>query len=77
MDHIIYHLIRLSLQSTIWAKGRKSRTEGDGYTSYYHNATKPTSFTLSLTWNFAGGKKVRQRAEAESIQQYNKIEEKK
>ena len=69
--------LRLSLQSTIWAKGRKSRTEGDGYTSYYHNATKPTSFTLSLTWNFAGGKKVRQRAEAESIQQYNKIEEKK
>ena len=69
--------LRLSLQSTIWAKGRKSRTEGDGYTSYYHNATKPTSFTLSLTWNFSGGKKVRQRAEAESIQQYNKIEEKK
>ena len=30
-----------------------------------------------MTWNFAGGKKVRQRAEAESIQQYNKIEEKK
>ena len=69
--------LRLSLQSTIWAKGRKSRTEGDGYTSYYHNATKPTSFILSLTWNFSGGKKVRQRAEAESIQQYNKIEEKK
>lgn len=69
--------LRLSLQSTIWAKGRKSRTEGDEYTSYYHNATKPTSFTLSLTWNFSGGKKVRQRAKAESIQQYNKIEEKK
>lgn len=69
--------LRVSLLSTIWAKGRKSRTEGDGYTSYYHNATKPTSFTLSLTWNFSGGKKVHQRAEAESIQQYNKIEEKK
>lgn len=69
--------LKLSLQSTVWAKGRKSRTEGEGYTSYYHNATKPTSFTLSLTWNFSGGKKVRQRAEAESIQQYNKIEEKK
>lgn len=69
--------LRLSLQSTIWAKGRKSRTEGEGYTSYYHNTTKPASFTLSLTWNFSGGKKVRQRAEAESIQQYNKIEEKK
>ena len=69
--------LKLSLQSTVWAKGRKSRTEGAGYTSYYHNATKPTSFTLSLTWNFSGGKKVRQRAEAESIQQYNKIEEKK
>ena len=69
--------LRLSLQSMIWAKGRKTKTEGDGYTSNYHNATKPTSFSLSLTWRFSGGKKVRQRAEAESIQQYNKIEEKK
>lgn len=69
--------LRLSLQSFIWAKGRKSRMEGEGYTSCYHNATKPTSFTFSLTWTFSGGKKVRQRAEAESIQQYNKIEEKK
>ena len=68
---------RLSLQSNIWSKGRKSRTEGEGYTSHYHNATKPTSFTFSVTWNFSGGKKVRHRMEAESIQQYNKIEEKK
>lgn len=69
--------LRLSLQSIILAKGRKSRTEGNGYTSYYHNSTKPTSFTFSITWSFAGGKKVRQRSEAESIQKYNKIEEKK
>ena len=68
---------RLSLQSNICGKGRKSRTEGEGYTSYYHNATNPTSFTLSATWKFSGGKNVRQRAEAVSIQQYNKIEEKK
>ena len=69
--------LRLSLQSNIWAKGRKSRTEGEGYTSFYHNATKPTSFTFSLTWSFSGGKNVRQRMEATGIQQYNKIEEKK
>lgn len=69
--------LRLSLQSTICAKGRKSRTEGDGYTSYYHNATKPTSFTFSITWSFSGGKNVRQRSEAKSIQQYKKIVEKK
>ena len=69
--------LRLSLQSNIWAKGRKSRTEGEGYTSFYHNATKPTSFTFSLTWSFSGGKNVRQRVEATGIQQYNKIEEKK
>lgn len=69
--------LRLSLQSTICAKGRKSRTEGQGYTSYYHNTTKPTSIALSLTWNFSGGKSVQKRSEAESTQQYKKIEEKK
>ena len=69
--------LRLSIQSTIWTQGRKSRTEGNGYTSYYHNATKSTSFTLSITWSFSGGKNVRKRSEAESIQQYNKIMEKK
>ena len=69
--------LRLSLQSTIWAKGRKSKTEGIGYTSYYHNRTKPTSFMFSITWNFSGNKNVHQRIEAESIQHYNKIEEKK
>ncbi len=69
--------LRLSLQSTVWAKGRKSRTEGAGYTSCYHNATKPTSFTFSVTWSFSGGKNVRQRSGAESIQQYSKIEERK
>lgn len=69
--------LRLSIQSTVCAKGRKSRTEGDGYTSYYHNTTKPTAFTFSITWSFSGGKNVRKRSEAESIQRYNKIVEKK
>lgn len=69
--------LRLSLQSTPCSKGRKSRTEGDGYTSYYHNTTKTTSFTFSITWSFSGGKNVSQRSEAKSIQQYNKIVEKK
>lgn len=69
--------LRFSLQSTIWAKGRQSRTEGNGYSSFYHNRTKATSFLFTVTWNFSGGKDVRQRIEAESIQQYNKIEEKK
>lgn len=67
--------LRLSLESTIWAKGRKSRTTGDAYTSYYRNTTKMTSFSFTLTWRFSGGKKVRQRDEAESVQDYNKIEE--
>ena len=69
--------LRLSLQSTLCSKGRKSRTEGDGYTSYYHNTTKTTSFIFSTTWSFSGGKNVSQRSEAKSIQQYNKITEKK
>lgn len=67
--------IRLSLESTIWAQGRKSMTVGDGYNIYYINTTKPTSFLLSLRWNFAGGKKVKKRVTAESIQEYNKLEE--
>lgn len=69
--------LRLSLQSTIWGRGRESRTTSDDYTSYYVNATKPTSFLLTVTWSFSGGKKVKQRSEAVSIQQYNQIQEKK
>jgi len=61
----------------MFSKGRESLTFGDGYTSRYHNATKTTSFTFDITWNFSGGKKVRQRIEAESLQDYNKIEERK
>lgn len=69
--------LRLSLQSTLWAKGRQRRTEGTDVTAYYHNQTSATSFLFGVTWNFSGGKKVRQRMEAESTQQYHQIEEKK
>lgn len=69
--------LRLSLTSYIYSKGRKSLTFSDSHTSRYHNATKTTAFTFDITWNFSGGKKVRQRIEAESIQDYNKIEERK
>lgn len=69
--------LRLSLSSNVFSKGRKSLTFDDSYTSRYHNATKTTSFTFDITWNFSGGKKVRQRIEAESLQDYNKIEERK
>ncbi len=69
--------LRLSLESTLWAKGRQRRTDGSDVTAYYHNRTKPTSFLFGVTWNFSGGKRVRQRMEAESTQQYHKIEEKK
>lgn len=67
--------MRLSLESTICTRGRKSMTIGDGYISRYHNITRPTSFTFSVTWNFSGGNNVHQRIEAESIQHYDKIEE--
>ncbi len=69
--------LRLSIQSTLWAKGRQKRTDGSDVTAYYHNRTKPTSFLFGVTWNFSGGKNVRQRIDAESTQQYHKIEEKK
>lgn len=72
-----HNKLRLSLESTLWAKGRQRRTDGSDVTAYYHNRTKPTSFLFGVTWNFSGGKKVRRRVEAESTQQYHKIEEKK
>ena len=68
--------LRLSLQSTLWAKGRQKRTDGSDVTAYYHNRTKPTSFLFGVTWNFSGGKKVRRRMDAESTQRYHKIGEK-
>ena len=72
-----HNKLRLSLESTLWAKGRQRRTDGSDVTAYYHNRTKPSSFLFGVTWNFSGGKKVRRRVEAESTQQYHKIEEKK
>lgn len=69
--------LRLSMESTLCGRGRKNTIYGDGFTSYYHNATHPTSFTLTAKWYFSGGKKVKQRHEAESIQEYKKIEERK
>lgn len=67
--------LRFSLESTAWARGRKSKTLGDGYVSYYHNTTDRTSLTFSIRWNFSSGRKVHRRAGADSIQQYDKIEE--
>lgn len=73
-----YHdRLRLSLQSTLWAKGRQRRTDGSDFTAYYNNRTHTSSFLFGVTWNFSGGKKVRQRTQAESTQQYHQIEEKK
>ena len=69
--------LRLSLQSTICAKGRRARTVEESYTSCYYNHTKPTSFSLTATWYFSRGKKVKQAAQADQIQTYQSIEEKK
>lgn len=67
--------LRLSLASNICGRGRKSAIISDDYTSRYWNRTSPTAFTFTATWFFSKGKKVKQRMEAESIQQYEKIEE--
>lgn len=69
--------LRLSVQSTIWARGRKSVTSGDGYTERYANTTNRTRFSVSVLWQFAGKRGVRQGSQAESTQQYKQIEEKK
>lgn len=69
--------LRFAFDSTIWAKGRKKMTMGEGYTSYYNNITGPTSFDFTITWNFSGGKQVKRRSEAEGIQEYHRITEKK
>jgi iron complex outermembrane recepter protein len=74
---LCHNRLRLSLQSTLWAKGRQRRTEGTDVTTYYNNKTSTTSFLFGVTWNFSGGKKVHQRMEAESTQQYHQIVEKK
>ena len=69
--------LRFTFNSTIWAKGRKSRTTGEGYTSFYVNTTKSTTFDFTVTWNFSGGKKVKQRSSAERIQEISEVAEKK
>ncbi len=69
--------LRFTFNSTIWAKGRKTKTVGEGYTSCYANTTKNTSFDITITWYFRGGKKVKQCSNAESIQEFQSITEKK
>lgn len=69
--------LRFAFNSTIWARGRKTRTLGEGYTSFYANTTKCTSFDFTVTWYFKGGKTVKQRSDAESIQAFKTITEKK
>jgi hypothetical protein len=68
--------LRLSLESTICAKGRKTMTFGDGYVSTYHNTTNSSMFSLSLTWNFSKGKQKQKYLDASSTQKYDKYEEK-
>jgi hypothetical protein len=65
----------VNIESTICGRNRIATTYGDSYTSIYHNMTKPTSFSFTFTWKFKGGKKVKMREEAESIQEYYKFEE--
>lgn len=69
--------LRLSLKSNICGRERGSITYGNGYTLFARNTTHPTSFSFTVIWNFAGGKKVHQQEKAESIQDYKKIEERK
>lgn len=72
---MFYNRLRLSLQSQIWAKGRRATTFSDNYTSVYNNNTKTSSLTFSVTWYFKKGRKVKQRMNADNIQQYERIEE--
>lgn len=69
--------LRFAFDSTLWARGRKIMTVGEGVTSFYNNITKPTSFDFTITWNFNGGKQVKRRSEADGIQEYHRITEKK
>jgi hypothetical protein len=69
--------LRLSVESMLWGKGRWLTVHESDYRSTYHNATRMGEITFTATLYFKGGKKVKQRTEAESIQRYQKIEEKK
>lgn len=69
--------IRLSLTSMLFGRQRKTELHADDYISTYQNKTKINSFTFSVTWYFSKGKKARQQIDATSIQNYEKIEEKK
>lgn len=69
--------LRLSLTSMILGRQRKSEMREKDYISTYHNDTKITSFTFTLTWFFSKGKKQRPQIDATNIQNFEQIEEKK
>lgn len=67
--------LRLELTTSIIGRQRESRTFSDFYTSSYHNQTKVMSFQFSATWSFGEGERIRKHIEADGIQSYNQITE--
>lgn len=59
---------------TLYRKGRTSITSTPEYTLEYQNKTKSQYLSLSATWYFNGGKKVKVKQNANSIQEYKKYE---
>lgn len=55
---------------TLYRKGREIITDTKEYTLVHLNNTKEEKVSLSLTWRFKGGKKVKVNQGAKSIQDY-------
>lgn len=69
--------LRFSFTSIHLGRQRKAELRAEDYFSTYHNDTKVTSLSFSVTWYFSRGKNPNRRIDATSIQNYEKIEEKK
>ena len=62
--------LECKLDFTLYRKGRNIITDTKEYTLAHLNNTKEEKVSLSLTWRFKGGKKVKVSQGAQSIQDY-------
>ena len=62
--------LECKLDFTLYRKGREIITNTQEYTLAHLNNTKEQKVSLSLTWRFKGGKKVKVSQGAQSIQDY-------
>ena len=66
--------LQFRLDFNLYSKGRIVVTDTKSCRNIYRNLTKSPSLSFTATWYFRGGKKVKPKDDAESIQNYHVVD---